>query len=303
MRKPKDNRKREAFTRRKGCLGIHSLKGRVLAIMLVSILLWLLFVILLFAQNYRKNQEEMEKQLEADTLAITLSMERQYTSLLKISQQMTNNSVIGNSFESFLTAADRYDRIRQTTQLQTTISSVIFNYDYGTMACYYRVGEEEEEMVLSNYPVRQEEPSAFQAAASINEISYQSLHEPLNEYLHVPVVSIIRKVSFEGKDYLIYVEGSSEDVRKNLEARTRNMEYTFLQLDEQGEVLGVLGYQDANVPTVGTRIGIDLDQKKGNCQNNGESFVYCVQEGFIMPFWSKEIFFLSSNGQNFRTLS
>lgn len=280
MRTPKENQRQGALSEKRSCLCVHSLKGRVLVIMLVSILLWLLFVILLFAQNYRKNQEEMEKQLEADTLAVTLAMERQYTSLLKISQQMTNNSVIGNSFESFLTAIDRYDRIHQTTQLQTTISSVIFNYDYGTMACYYRVGMQgKEEMVLSNYPVRQEEPSAFQAAASINEISYQSLHEPLNEYLHVPVVSIIRKVSFEGKDYLIYVEGSSEDVRKNLEARTRNMEYTFLQLDENGKVLGALGCQDAKTPVAGTRIKIDLNQKKGNCQNNGENFVYCVQDG------------------------
>ena len=248
--------------------------------MLVSILLWLLFVILLFLQNYRKNQEEMEKQLEADTSAVTLAMERQYSSLLKISQQMNNNSVIGNSFESLLTANDRYDRIHQTTQLQTTISSVIFNYDYGTMACYYRVGVQgEEEMVLSNYPVRQEAPSGFQTAAAINEISYQSLHEPLNEYLHVPVVSIVRKVSFEGKDYLIYVEGSSEDVRKNLEARTRNMEYTFLQLDEKGKILGVLGHQDEQTPSAGAKVQIDLSKKSGVCRYQGESFVYHVQEG------------------------
>lgn len=281
MRKLKNDRKQEALAaKRKSCLCVHSLKGRVLAIMVVSVLLWFAFVVLLFMQSYCKNQEEMEKQLEADTLAVTLAMERQYTSLLKISQQMTNNSVIGNTFESFLTAKDRYDKIHQTTQLQTTISSVIFNYDYGTMACYYRTGDQDKEtMVLSCYPVREEEPSSFQTAVSINEVSYQSLHEPLNEYLHIPVVSIIRKVYFDGEEYLIYVEGSSEDVRKNLEARTRNMAYTFLQIDENGKVLGNLGYQNPDVPSVGTRMEIDLNQKKGNCQSNGENFVYCVQDG------------------------
>lgn len=279
MRKARDNRRREASAER-SCLCTHSLKGRVLAIMLVSILLWLLFVILLFAQNYGKNREEMEKQLSADTTAVALSMDRQYTSLLKISQQMTNNSVIGNSFEGFLTTSDRYDRIKQTTQLQTTLSSVIFNYDYGTMACYYRIGEQgEEQVVLSNYPVGQEQPSDYNIAVSINELSYQSLHDPLNEYLHVPVVSLTREVSFEGEEYLIYAEGSSEDVQQNLRARTRNMEYTFLQLDEDGKILGILGHEDQKTPSVGTKVQIDLSRRNGSCRYRGENFVYCVQDG------------------------
>lgn len=259
---------------------IHSLKGRVLAIMLVSILLWLIFVILLFIQSFQKNQEKMEQRMTADTLAVTLSMERQYTSLLKISQQMTNNSVIGNSFEGLLSTDDRYDRIRQTAQLQTTVSSVIFNYDYGTMACYYSVGEDgKEQVVLSNYPVKEDAPSGLKSAAEINEISYQSLHDPLNEYLHVPVVSITREVFFEGREFLIYVEGSSEDARQNLQARTEDMEYTFLQLDDDGTVLGILGYQGENTPAIGSRILLDMHKANGNCLYNGDHFVYCIQDG------------------------
>lgn len=259
---------------------IHSLKGRVLAIMLVSILLWLIFVLLLFIQSVQKNQEKLEQRMTADTLAVTLSMERQYTSLLKISQQMTNNSVIGNSFEGLLSTNDRYDRIHQTAQLQTTVSSVIFNYDYGTMACYYSVGENgEEQMVLSNYPVKEDAPSKLKSAAAINEISYQSLHDPLNEYLHVPVVSITREVFFEGREFLIYVEGSSADAQQNLQARTEDMEYTFLQLDDDGTVLGILGHQGTDIPTVGSRVSLDMNKTNGHFRYKGNHFVYCIQNG------------------------
>lgn len=280
MGKNKDNCRRKVSAEADSSFGVHSLKGRVLVIMLVSILLWLLFVLLLFMQNYHKNQEELENQLSADTAEVALSMDRQYTSLLKISQQMTNNSVVGNSFEEFLTTSDRYDRIRQTTQLQTTISSVIFNYDYGTMACYYSVWENgEEEVVLSNYPVEEKRPSEFCTAVSINDITYQSLHDPLNIYLHVPVVSIIRDVYFDGKKYLIYVESSSADVQQRLQAKTRAMEYTFLQLDDDGKILWILGHQDQKTPPIGTQMQIDLHEEYGICSYGGESFVYCVQDG------------------------
>jgi len=211
---------------------VYSLRRRLMLIMVFGILVWCAVVIVIFRFSFRISENSrMENGMKSDIAQLTKQLDEDYYSLLKMSQQMTQEGSIGSAFDDYLQAKEPYDKIEESSNVTSSINTMIFNYDTGALASYFYLDGQKEIPLFSNLPVR-DNPFAqpFPMLSKSNEIQFHSFHTCLNVLSDKQVISLIRKVNFSNGNYLIYAEthvGIEEMIR--MFSASRDVSYTMLQ--------------------------------------------------------------------------
>lgn len=219
---------------------IHSMRQRMILIMVFAILAWCIVVFAVCSVSYWSSEaNRMENGMRSDITQLTQQLDADYYSLVKISQQMSVEGNIGSAFSAYLQAKEPYDKIECSNNVTTSINTMIFNYDTGALASYFGEDEREPYPLFSNLPVRAypvEEP--FGLLIKSSEIEFHTFHTCLNVISDKMVISLMRRADFGKGKYMIYAE-THVGLEKLLEllSVSRNVNYNLLQLDENKQIV------------------------------------------------------------------
>lgn len=270
---------------------IHSMRQRMILIMVLAVLAWCIVVFVVCQFSYRvSDKNRMENGMRSDIIQLTEQLDEEYYSLVKISQQMSVEGNIGSAFSDYLQAEEPYDKIECLNNVTTSINTMIFNYDTGALAGYFSAEEEGAELLFSSMPVRAypvAEP--FSVLIRSSEIEFHTFHTCLNVISDKKVISLTRRTDFGKGKYMIYAE-TYVGIEKLLEllASSRNVEYTMLQLDENRQI------RCSGNPDFAAGTDFDL-QEEGEDFGKSGSYYYIMKKsdfGFYNVLLADESSFL-----------
>lgn len=221
--------------------GKSTLRQRIILCMGLCVGLCLLILTAFFYTVVRMMEENrVQAAMESNVQSLSASFDDSYYFLLQISQQMTPEGNVDTIAEDLWQSQEAYDRIQYGKQLSSSVSIMMFASTDVTMVAYYRQEDGEgAQPWFSTFPERdafqiEDQPILLQT----NELTFHGLHRSQNRFVDKNVVSVCRPIEFHtGDRFLIYVELYST-VLDTLDqaARTQEMEYTLLQLDDKQEI-------------------------------------------------------------------
>lgn len=218
---------------------IHSMRQRMMLIMVSGIFVWCIVVLAVCRFSYQVSEENrMENGMRSDIIQLTEQLDEDYYSLVKITQQMSVEGNIGSAFSEYLQAQEPYDKIECSSNVTSSINTMIFNYDTGALASYFSVDEDGVHSLFSSLPVRDYPlEESFELLVKSSEIEFHSFHKCLNAISGKTVISLMRTADFGKGKYMIYAE-TYVGIDKLLEllSASRNVDYILLQLDEDGQI-------------------------------------------------------------------
>lgn len=218
---------------------IHSMRQRMILIMVFGIIVWCMVVGAITWYSFRTTEKNrMKNAMRTDITQLTEQLDEEYYSLVKISQQMTVEGNIGASFSAYLQAEEPYDKIEHSNNVTTGINTMIFNYKSGVLASYYSIEDNESRAMFSSFPVRERTfENPFPVLTKSSEIEFQTFHACINEFSDREVISLVRKVDFGTGNFIIYAECNVDigDWLQRLSV-SRDADYTLLLLNEKDQI-------------------------------------------------------------------
>lgn len=260
----------------------YSLKKIVVMVFGFSSVLCLLLIIFVTRISMKAMREsKLETSLTATLEELNQGIESEYNVLLRLSQTMLSNGLIGEKYDAFRMADEQFDKIQEYKNFYQTLSVATWEMEDVVLGAYLRDNAENSgtpEILFSTYSIKKKnfEPENMSDLINTEEIIFQPIHQSYNGVLNDDVVSLMRKTSFsDDTDAWIYLEAKSDEVsmvanRSELE----KMSYIFLQLDADGRVQ----YSDQNVFSNGQKI--EMDENGRVHQNGYEGIAKKNQYGF-----------------------
>ncbi|MDR1570486.1 MAG: histidine kinase [Oscillospiraceae bacterium] len=213
------------------------LSGRVFLIVFATMLASLAisgsvsFFTLLEAQR-RSGRDALE-----DTLyQVRLDLERDYQSLLMLSQNMTASGPIGGIVQEYLHARDMYEKGATQRKLTKTMST--YSGLASELVMYFDIRENEPSF-FNFLPDAEFMPAALSASIYSNDaLTYYAIRPSFSRYSNRPVLALSRGVAFDDDTiYMIYIEQQTNVPAVMESARgARETPHIFLQLDMEGRV-------------------------------------------------------------------
>lgn len=227
----------ERVVKRRWMHRIHSMRQRLMLVMVLGILAWCIIVLAVCRFSWQVSEKSrMENGMRSDIIQLTQQLDSEYYSLVKISQQMSVEGNIGSAFSAYLQAQEPYDKIECSNNVTTSINTMIFNYDTGALASYFSIEEDGVYPLFSNLPVRTYPVrDSFGLLVKSSEIEFHTFHTCINVISDKKVISLMRMADFGKGKYMIYAE-THVGLSKLLEllSASRNVNYALLQLDRDG---------------------------------------------------------------------
>jgi two-component system sensor histidine kinase YesM len=172
--------------------------------------------------------------LENTLYQVRLDLERDYQSLLMLSQNMTPSGPIGNIVQEYLRAHDMYEKGSAQRKLTKTMST----YSGLTSELVIYFDSQTNEPAFFNYlPDALFNPNELSASVYTNDaLSYYAIHPSFSRYTNRPVLSLSRGVVFDDNNaYTIYIEQKTNVPNVIESARgAQDIPYVFLQLNMDG---------------------------------------------------------------------
>ena len=133
-------------------------------------------------------------------------MDKEYYTLVQMSQQMSADGLIGKDVMSYFSTAEPYERILLTSNITASINTMIFSHQNITMVSYLL--PQRQESLFSIMPMRQDPSfSDIPLVMESGSIALQVPHQTLNNYMKKDIISITRRFPMSnGEDLFIYVE-------------------------------------------------------------------------------------------------
>lgn len=200
-------------------------------------------------------QTRLKSILKSDLHQFSELMDKEYYTLVQMSQQMSADGLIGKDVMSYFSTAEPYERILLTSNITASINTMIFSHQNITLVAYLQ--PDLQDSVFSTMPVRaypdlEDVPLVMQS----DSISLQVPHQTLNSLMGKQTISITRKFpSPNGSPLYIYVE-SYLDLESHFQTleQIRGFPYVFLLCREDGTILYSTGgdLTAAALPTQGS---------------------------------------------------
>ena len=260
----------------------YSLKRIVLMVFGFSSVLCLLLIIFVTRISMKAMREsKMETSLAATLEELNQGIESEYNVLLRLSQTMLSNGLIGEKYDAFRMADEQFDKIQEYKNFYQTLNVATWEMEDVVLGAYLKDDTENEKMpevLFSTYSIKKKnfEPKNMPELMDTEEIIYHPIHQSYNGVLNDNVASLMRRTSFsDDTDAWIYLEAKSDEVsmvakRSELE----KMSYVFLQLDGEERVQ----YSNDKVFSSGQKIELDENGKVN--QNGYEGIAKKNQYGF-----------------------
>ena len=183
-------------------------------------------------------QTRLKSILKSDLHQFSELMDKEYYTLVQMSQQMSADGLIGKDVMSYFSTAEPYERILLTSNITASINTMIFSHQNITMVSYLL--PQRQESLFSIMPMRQDPSfSDIPLVMESGSIALQVPHQTLNNYMKKDIISITRRFPMSnGEDLFIYVEAfpNFEEYFHTLE-QIRGFPYAFLLCSENGQIL------------------------------------------------------------------
>ena len=196
----------------------YSLKKIVLMVFGCSGLLCLLLIIFVTRISMKVMREsKMETSLKATLEEVNQGLESEYNVLLRLSQTMTSNGLVGEKYDAYRRAEEQYDKIQEYKDFYQTLNVATWEMEDIMLGAYLIEGEKREltpEILFSTYSTKKEafQPETLPKMVDTGEIVYHPIHESYNSVRNDNVVSMGRRTSFSyGTDAWIYLEAKSDE--------------------------------------------------------------------------------------------
>lgn len=227
-------------------LRLHTFRQRLILIFGVCMLGCFLLVVAvshITLQAAEKNR--VETTMKADLVQLTDLIDNEYYTLVQMSQQMTSEGIIGETMSLYLEADEPFERIRLSSDVTTSINTMIFSHKNVSLVGYLRLNEGDgasvkSEALFSSMTVDEGvDPESLPTLMETDTLELQAPHESLNAITNREVISLTRPVQFSnGTRLVIYIE-SYLDPEENLESLSeiRGIPYELLEQNGNGKVL------------------------------------------------------------------
>ena len=164
-------------------------------------------------------ESKMETSLKATLEEVNQGFESEYNLLLRLSQTMTSNGLVGEKYDAYRTAEEQYDKILEYQDFYQTLNVATWEMEDVMLGAYLIQGESREmtpEILFSTYSTKKEtfQPETLSKLVDTGEVTYHSIHQSYNSVRNDNVVSMGRRTSFsDGTDAWIYLEAKSAEDR------------------------------------------------------------------------------------------
>jgi two-component system, sensor histidine kinase YesM len=240
---------------------IHSLKQRILLMMMTGIAAWCIVLFVFYSyliQGVEHNR--IEKVMNSDLYHISDQMETSYSELLSMSQQMMSTGQIGRGFNKYLSVTDHYEKIQQAEDITTNINTMTFSHPKATLLGYVKLNDKSE-IVNSEFttmPVRKGELRSLPALIRIGALTFQGIHKTFNALSDRTVISVLRGAKLYDGEYLVYIEQVDNSAQMVADISSlRNIPYIFSLLNEDSTVC--FSTDEERVPR-GVKIGLQPER-------------------------------------------
>ena len=222
----------------------YSLKKIVLMVFACSSLLCLLLIIFVTRISMKAMREsKMETSLKATLEEVNQGFESEYNVLLRLSQTMTSNGLVGEKYDAYRTAEEQYDKILEYQDFYQTLNVATWEMEDVMLGAYLIQGESREmtpEILFSTYSTKKEtfQPETLSKLVDTGEVTYHSIHQSYNSVRNDNVVSMGRRTSFsDGTDAWIYLEAKSDEaLMLQKRSELEKIPYVLLQLNPEKKV-------------------------------------------------------------------
>ena len=120
----------------------YSLKKIVLMVFACSSLLCLLLIIFVTRISMKAMREsKMETSLKATLEEVNQGFESEYNVLLRLSQTMTSNGLVGEKYDAYRTAEEQYDKILEYQDFYQTLNVATWEMEDVMLGAYLIQGE------------------------------------------------------------------------------------------------------------------------------------------------------------------
>ena len=219
----------------------YSLKKIVLMVFACSSLLCLLLIIFVTRISMKAMREsKMETSLKATLEEVNQGFESEYNVLLRLSQTMTSNGLVGEKYDAYRTAEEQYDKILEYQDFYQTLNVATWEMEDVMLGAYLIQGESREmtpEILFSTYSTKKEtfQPETLSKLVDTGEVTYHSIHQSYNSVRNDNVVSMGRRTSFsDGTDAWIYLEAKSDEaLMLQKRSELEKIPYVLLQLNPE----------------------------------------------------------------------
>ena len=248
----------------------YSLKKIVLMVFACSSLLCLLLIIFVTRISMKAMREsKMETSLKATLEEVNQGFESEYNVLLRLSQTMTSNGLVGEKYDAYRTAEEQYDKILEYQDFYQTLNVATWEMEDVMLGAYLIQGESREmtpEILFSTYSTKKEtfQPETLSKLVDTGEVTYHSIHQSYNSVRNDNVVSMGRRTSFsDGTDAWIYLEAKSDEaLMLQKRSELEKIPYVLLQLNPEKKV----EYSSEKTFAKGDILELDED---GRIEQNG----------------------------------
>lgn len=147
-------------------------------------------------------ESKMETSLKATLEEVNQGFESEYNVLLRLSQTMTSNGLVGEKYDAYRTAEEQYDKILEYQDFYQTLNVATWEMEDVMLGAYLIQGESREmtpEILFSTYSTKKEtfQPETLSKLVDTGEVTYHSIHQSYNSVRNDNVVSMGRRTSFQ----------------------------------------------------------------------------------------------------------
>ena len=184
--------------------------------------------------------------MKADLHQLSAMIDKEYYTLIQMSQQMSEDGIIGETVQSYFSSVEPYDRIALTSDIAASINTMIFSHQNITMVSYLL--PQRQESLFSIMPMRQDPSfSDIPLVMESGSIALQVQHQTLNNYMKKEDVY---KRQDHRVDLLIFGQEEVQQLGK---------EHAADRVEDEGEQAerhheeGAAGHEDLGAHLIGDR--------------------------------------------------
>ena len=97
-------------------------------------------------------QTRLDSMMKADLHQLSAMIDKEYYTLIQMSQQMSEDGIIGETVQSYFSSVEPYERIALTSDIAASINTMIFSHQNITLVAYLQ--PDLQDSVFSTMPVR-----------------------------------------------------------------------------------------------------------------------------------------------------
>lgn len=196
----------------------------------------LLIQLTFFSIQHRTLQEHCRSTMEVAVESIGLMVEKDYDSLVQLSQIMDATGVIGQEFYRYLDATAYTQKYQAQMAVNELLVTVTFFSDT-SLAVYYDTAAQYD--YFSQPIVKHFSPEALPELKQTGAVCFHTVHASQSRLHNADVVSITRRAAFFASDRIVIYAEQPINIATSLDDYFSSYGYrfTYLQLDDSGMVL------------------------------------------------------------------